>query len=606
MKIEEITLINYRSYRDAQKIERLSSINTFVGPNGAGKSNVLEALKLLKRLNERRGLSDYNEMVYDRNPNADITISLRFALSDSEREKILTVLFKQNAAIDIEVMKKTQFFKTLFYSVTIVEKGIKYEAIETSNIQTDQIGILRRRWERPDAPLVEETGNLDTKCHDLKGISNLGSSFKTRSNTQPTHEILNYQNLSPSESALLTVLKEFIRGWEWFDPNRQVNQRMDSGEESKLHSSGDNLTKFMNSYSGINPRKFTGLTDDVGKILPEIEDIIAPLKERMATLKVKEKGLETLTEINNVSYGYMQILILVIGIVTKKANLLMIEEPEFHLHASAQRRLFGLIQKLARNKQFFLTTHSTIFTGCDDTLSTYLVTKPNGSTKISRVETPEGLKIAKNALGHRNIDLFGDECVVFVEGDSEEVAFPIIAQSLECDLCAKGIRLINVKGKDKFKKLEEYLRYIDGSGVIAYVIADRNDELKGKLDDWQRAGIIKQGNWTMWDLEFEDCFSCDMIIQAVNEMLKERKVEFQLTTAELEASRRQRVSIVEALNEIFARNNLDLDKPELAERLAILLSREISETGHQKTPPEKAIEKIAQFVDEKYRERTGT
>ena len=459
--------------------------------------------------------------MYDRNPNADITISLRFALSDSEREKILTLLSKQNPPIDIEVMKKTQFFKTLSYSVTIVEKGIKYEVIETSNVQKDQIGILRRKSERTDGTLDEETGELDTKCHDFTGIRNLGSSFKNRTATQPTHEILKYQSPSPPESAILTILKEFIRGWEWFDPNRKVNPSMDSGEESELHSSGDNLTKFMNSFSGTNPRKFTGLTDDVREILPEIEDIIAPLKERMATLKVKEKGLETHTEINSISYGYMQILILVIGIVTKKATLLMVEEPELHLHASAQRKLFRLIQKLSRNKQFFLTTHSTIFTGCDEATSTYLVTKPYGSTKVSRVETPEGLKTAKNALGHRNIDLFGDECVVFIEGDSEEVAFPIIAQSVDCDLCAKGIRFINVKGKDKFTKLEEYLKYIQGSGVIGYVIADGNDEIRRKLEDWQRAGIIKQGNWTMWDLEFEDCFSCSLLAQAVNEMMKD-------------------------------------------------------------------------------------
>ena len=50
--------------------------------------------------------------------------------------------------------------------------------------------------------------------------------------------------------------------------------------------------------------------------------------------------------------------------------------------------------------------------------------------------------------------------------------------------------------------------------------------------------------------------------------------------------------------------NLDLDKPELAERLAILLSKEILEEGHQKTLPEKVIKNIVQLVNEKYREKT--
>jgi predicted ATP-dependent endonuclease of OLD family len=605
LKIEEITIQNFRSYRDAQKIEHLSSINAFVGPNGTGKSNVLETLKLLKRLNEKDDLGVYTEMVFDRNPNSEIIISLQFMLSNSEREKIITALFKKNEAIDIECLKKTPFFTTLLYSVTIIEKGIKYESIESPNILKDQITILRRQWEPSTAFLVEETGNLEIKCQQLKGIHNLENTVRNSGNAKPTHEILKRQHVpSPSESVILNILKEFIQGWEWFDPHREVTPKMDSGEESALHSSGDNLTKFMNSFSGINPRKFTGLADDVKEVLPEIEDIIVPLKERMATLKVKEKGLETHTQVDYVSYGYMQILILVIGIMTKKATLLMIEEPELHLHASAQRRLFRLIQKLSTNKQFFLTTHSTIFTGCDDKNSTYLFTKPSGFTKVTRVEKSEGLKSAKNVLGHRNVDLFGDECVVFIEGASEEVAFPIIAQSFGCDVCAKGINFVNVKGKDKFKKLEEYLGYLQGSGVISYVIADGSDELRRNLEDWQRAGIIKADNWTMWDLEFEDCFNSDLIAQAVNEMMKLRKVELELTAPDLDALRGNGVSIVKGLNEIFKKNNVDLDKPELAERLAILLNKESAKDGHQKTLPEKTIEKIIKLVDEKYDAKT--
>ena len=72
----------------------------------------------------------------------------------------------------------------------------------------------------------------------------------------------------------------------------------------------------------------------------------------------------------------------------------------------------------------------------------------------------------------------------------------------------------------------------------------------------------------------------------------------------MEASKGQGVSIVKALNEIFKKKNLDLDKPELAERLAILLSKESMEEGHQKTLPEKVIKNIVQLVNEKYREKT--
>lgn len=251
-----------------------------------------------------------------------------------------------------------------------------------------------------------------------------------------------------------------------------------------------------------------------------------------------------------------------------------------------------------------MTTHSTIFTGCDDKNSTYLFTKPNGSTNVIRVEKSEGLKSAKDVLGHKNIDLFGDECVVFIEGASEEAAFPIIAQSFGCDVWAKGINFVNVKGKDKFKKLEEYLGYLQGSGVICYVIADGSDELRRNLVDWQRAGIIKADNWTMWDLEFEDCFNSDLIAQAVNEMMEARKVKLGLSAAKLDAFRGHGVSIVKCLNEIFKEKNVDLNKPELAERLAILLNKESVKEGYQKNLIEKTIEKIIKLVDEKYDAKT--
>ena len=86
--------------------------------------------------------------------------------------------------------------------------------------------------------------------------------------------------------------------------------------------------------------------------------------------------------------------------------------------------------------------------------------------------THEDLKLIKACLGYRNTDLFGYECVVFIEGYSEDDAFLIIAKALGYDLTNEGIKLINIKGKGAAKKLREYLSYLKDSGVISYVILD--------------------------------------------------------------------------------------------------------------------------------------
>jgi predicted ATPase len=598
VKIEEIKLTNFRSYRELVPIYGISDVNAFVGPNGAGKSNILEALKFLRGLEQGSLTRPFNEMAFDRNPESEIQLSLRITLSDFERDRILKSLFSGKTGAKLDNIRSTPFLKCLTYSVTLVQNGIESETIQTPNLKTDDLTLMKR-WRSQPNQIKRESVDLDTKCSGLSQLENVGTGLRDRDTEHINFQLLQYDRLPPSEMMIIGMLREYIRSWEWFDPIRQVTARMESGEENSLNSQGLNLTKYMNSILSITPRRFVSLADEVIKILPAVEEILAPLRERMATLTVKERGLSTPTEVSNVSFGFMQILILVVGIATKKdGSLIMIEEPELHLHATAQRRLFELIREMAKRKQFFLTTHSTIFTGCDDRTNTYLVTKQEGATGISKIETTKELRITKDILGHRNIDFFGDECVVFIEGDSEETAFPIIAQSLGYDLCRKGIRLVNVKGVGKATKIGEYLRYLKDSGVTSYVIADGNKKVKELLQDWERAGTINQGNWTVWSLEFEDCFDDSMISHAFNDMMKDQNIKLEITTDQLK-ERKEGVSVVKTLEKVLHEKGHSLDKPELAERLATHLSQDLAKEGHKETPPETEIRKIVRLVDEK-------
>jgi len=594
--MKEIRLMNFRSYRDEQVIEDLSNVNMFIGPNAAGKSNVIEALRCLVKMLRGQEVLPFTEMVFDRNENSEIELSLCFILPSKDRSRMIDKLFAHSNDAK-SVVGESSFLKTLTYSVAIKKNGVVREEIKTPNIESGEIVIIKRSEAGPNT--LRESVDLDVKCKDISGLASIGTSLKGRGKETVGWRILSYQGLSRSEVTLVNDIKRLMNNWVFFDPNRQASPRMESGEEASLNPRGDNLTKFMNSIQSSNPRRFINVVDEIIKIVPSIKEVLAPLKQRQAIVTVEEEGLTTPTEVGNVSFGLMQILVMVVGIVTKKDNsVIFIEEPELHLHATSQRRLFKLIQREAKNKQFFLTTHSTIFTACDKHNSTYLFTKPHGATLVEKIQEPQELRIIKEVLGHRNTDLFGDECVVFIEGDSEEVAFPIIAISLGYRFIPKGIRLVNIKGSGKAEKIGEYLRYLKDSGIIAYVIADGNKRVKEKLHDWQREGLIEEGCWTMWGLEFEDCFSLEMIARAFNEWLKEEGVESQLTVDELEKERKEGVSIVKALEKILHSNNLpSLNKPALAEKLAHLSIADIEKKEHKETPPEKEIRKIVEMLE---------
>jgi len=410
--------------------------------------------------------------------------------------------------------------------------------------------------------------------------------------------------LLPIEQDIIRKIRESMLNWKWLDPFRKAEKELPLGEEHELNPTGSNLAKLLNSILGSDPDKFVYLKNEIVKILPFVEKILAPPKGNVATVNVKEKRLNNPIDLGNISDGITQTLIMVVKILTQEKNsLLMIEEPELHLHASSQRKLFKKIQEEAEreNKQFFITTHSTIFTACNDTTSTFLVVKPEGYTKVIKIHDTENLRIIRDILGHKNTDLFGYECVVLIEGDSEEIAFPIIAKFMGYDLIEKGIRLINVRGTGKFTKIEEFLRYMKDSGVIAYVIADGNKRVEDTLKDWQREGLLKENHWRVWSMEFEDCFSLDVITKALNEVLKEEGAKIEISPKELQERMKEGKSIVKVIEHVLHEKGLELslNKPALAEKIAYIIGEEIKKEGHEKTEPEKVIEKIIKIVESK-------
>lgn len=603
MKIKSITLENFRSYKEAIPIEGLSDVNIFIGPNNAGKSNILEALRYIQALTGGNQLKGYTEMVFDGRTKRDIHLTLSFCLSAEERKDFIDELFRDNSHVTPQKVLESAFLSTLTFDVILGTKGLVQEEINVSNILNGNLTIIKNSIEKN--AWTRESLNLTDECKKLLKLENIKPSLTAKGERSPGPgwRVLVPPGISPTrtEYQLLTKTREFTAKWSWFQPIRQATPNMPPGEQTQLDSAGSTLVKFLNTLQSNDPDEFVRLKNEILKILPHLRKILAPLKGGAAVVTVSESGLESSRDLNNVSFGLMQILILVCGILNiNPGSIILIEEPELHLHAGSQRRLFELIQREAEQKQFFITTHSSIFTGCTSKISTYLVTKKGGATKVSKIEEPSGLKRIKNELGHRNTDLYGYESVVFIEGDSEEVAFPIIAEALGHDLVEKGICLINIRGKGKVSKLAEYLKYLKDSDVLVYVIVDGDKQVKERLDDWIRQGLLQKDCQTMWDLEFEDCFTLDMITKAMKEVAKEQGFKFEITSENLKENMPKGKSVVKALEKLMYQKELpSLDKPALSENLALLLKEEIEKgrPDREKTPPEQVIEKIVELVE---------
>jgi len=312
----------------------------------------------------------------------------------------------------------------------------------------------------------------------------------------------------------------------------------------------------------------------------------------------KEEGINSQLNFKNASTGMHQATTILIGLLSMRTpSIILIEEPEAHIHAFIQRILLNIIKKMSSHTQFIISTHSTIFTGCDETCSTLLFNKRDGTTIITVINEPSEFNLVKNLLGHKNTDLFSDNCVVFIEGQSELLAFPIIFNALGYDYLQLGIRLINFQGGSKHTKLEQYLIYLRDSDVVPFVISDGDKRFKEKLPDWERQGLMKPDNSFVWDKEFEDCFESYILIEAFNRWLKEEECTHEMNEKTIHDNINPEKSIVHFLKKYLYENALpELDKPALAEHLAKVMIENMSKEEIEKSPIGEALSKIIQII----------
>ncbi|MEH1901270.1 MAG: AAA family ATPase [Nostoc sp.] len=86
-----------------------------------------------------------------------------------------------------------------------------------------------------------------------------------------------------------------------------------------------------------------------------------------------------LVEVNG--SGIKKALRLVLDVEFEIPNILLVEEPEIHLHPGLETTIMRYLKRIICNCQVFLTTHSTNFLDTGEMKNVYLVFKPN-STQI--------------------------------------------------------------------------------------------------------------------------------------------------------------------------------------------------------------------------------
>jgi len=606
-----LSVQNFKSFKEKTELNDIKPVSVFVGANNAGKSNIIEILSFLREMGNKTRSKQHIDCTFDRTTDPFL-IEIELELSESERLSIINKIPTPNSLEGID-LQKTSFLQYVKYEAHVVDKRCSKEVLSITNHKKEYVPIIDQIWDSNSTTVVTNYAIIESFFRTDKRIVETfaGDVLQFNHNNQSSVEFgILVPILQPSMTCYVIahLIIDFLKNIRIFGAHRQAVSPYTGGLKRELVESGANLIEVMSTMLSEDRGEYQRINDQYNKIFGSQFDVHVPLDPSNIThtVKTKESGLESQTDFQNMSTGLHEILILLFAIEKAKPNeTICIEEPEIHLHASVQKRLFRYIVEHSSKNQFFITTHSSIFTGIEDNVRTYLVTKSNAISNVTQIDESEDLRLIKQQLGIRNSDIFGNDFVIFVEGNSEEYALPIVARVFSHDDVGidvgSRIRVMNLKGNGIIPKLEQFLNYLNNSDVEVFLIADGNKKVSGSVSDFISRGILKLDHSKIWQYEFEDTFEGKQIIESMKKLAQRDRFSFTLSEDELQAERTKGKLVVEILQNYLHNNSQpNLNKPKLAEQLAHDIADEIkSGVSRTETKFELEVRRIIGIIDSK-------
>lgn len=181
----------------------------------------------------------------------------------------------------------------------------------------------------------------------------------------------------------------------------------------------------------------------------------------------------------------------------ERGYLLLFEEPELFLHPDAQKILFDALGEFSKKHHVVVTTHSPLFLGPQATATFIRLAKATEAgiakpfTKPCHVDLT-GIKPRDEfqiICFENNTAAFFSRRIVLVEGDSDFIAFPHIAETLnEAWNCRhRSVTFVRVGGKGSIARYRSFFSKFD---VPVFVITDL-DCLEDDFDKLDPSDIAK-------------------------------------------------------------------------------------------------------------------
>ncbi len=543
MKIKSIKISNiltFENYDDIDKAPEISfdeKLNILIGTNASGKSNFLDIVDSILKSILTLGCT-FNEGVItahaqnpQQNPINRVLVKreayhnlLPNHASGIKQQKIKIKLeleeddFKNLEFIIKEIKKINQLLQKYGRGISIFNENVTID-------QVKKISVVEFTFsgnaEQKSMNLQEDFGNNEPLrfifnyfflFEFLQNVILIANRFEEE-NWPPLHMfralISSYRNYDRIVDNYPVQPNEFEKLQPIYNKVLQESTRKSEEKEPpifeltrhKLSYQLDNIENRMVNAKITNTENKTSLEilEDVSTIYKEINTLLKlHLKLRLKVhrreksneyvfsfINIESNSIVDVFELSSGEKGLIHFIFSLYGYEIKN-GVMVIDEPELHLHPQMQNKYLDVIDTV-RNKlgiQFIFATHSPVFITSKTIQSVYRFYKQNGITKIVKptINEPERDLIHFLTFTNSSKIFFADK-VVLVEGDKDHYFFQYYLNDYKTRKNKEiaNIEFLVINGKGEFEKWKNFLNKYK---IKTFYIGDFDNLLENSISSY--------------------------------------------------------------------------------------------------------------------------
>ncbi len=546
MKIKKITIKNFKSVKDeiSFEIKKIANKNCFIllGINESGKSNILEAISLLNSEKE----IDYN---VDCNNEAE------------ENKKEILIIYELQ-------IKNENFYKKQF-----VEKGLDEKLVDNIKITKIERKVsINSDNERDDFFWIYIKDNK--KEFEKYVLNNESAATNEGENVnKQTIEIKTEENIKKHEDGKTNILdKNKLEGfledefYDLFNNNVPIiifwksEEKYLINEKIDLNVFKDNLNISMplkncfriagienikdriDSISGNSAKIATlkdllnqKVTEHINKVWKEHKiNIRFEIDNMQLSFLIEEKD-NTLPkyEVNQRSDGFKHFISILLNLSVEnemsqlKNKIILLDEPEVHLHPSGEKYLRDELLKISENNIVFFATHSIFMVDKKNLDRHFSIKKEKGITNLCQIEkdNPYKEEVLYEALGTSILEHIKSNVLIF-EGKTDRDIFDLYKRKFKNEIKFPNFFSISVDG---CKNVIKYTKFFNTKLIKGFVLVDSDiDGKKVKIEVLKEKKYNKKNTFEINDIldtkknsTLEDLFDKKYLVDSTKELYDE-------------------------------------------------------------------------------------